>query len=180
MTFIQSYTAPNSSSYGVDWTNIPQTFTHLQVRIFVRSAGSNQDVIRVSPQNDSTLTNFRNHQLFGNGSSAGSASNQNVNGQIGYAPNGFPRSTSLANVFGAYVVDILDYTNTNKFKTIRTIGGWDDNNTSGTDANVSLSSSLWMNTAAITSLTVASVNNPIAANTRFDLYGITVSALTGA
>ena len=179
MVFITSFTAPNSSGFGIDLTNIPQTFAHLQVRIFARSASNAVDYIRVSPLNDLTFGNYRSHQLYGNGTSALSSNNQ-TSGAVGFLNSGIPYSSSLANTYATYIVDLLDYTNTNKYTTMRAIGGWDDNNTSTTNANVSLSSYVWLNTAAITALTIASVNNPLQAGTRFDVYGITSSQVTGA
>jgi hypothetical protein len=177
---IASYTVGAGGSYGVDLSSISQAYTHLQVRIFARSAGSIADHVRVSPLNDQTPANYRCHYLYGNGTSALSGSNQTTAGQIGFLTSGIPYSTSQSNTFATYIVDILDYTNTSKYKTVKAIGGWDDNNVSGTNANVSLSSYVWMNTAAITSVTIASVNNPMVQGTRIDLYGITSSGITGA
>ena len=81
-----------------------------------------------------------------------------------------------ANVFGTQIIDILDYANTNKNKTIRSISGI-DNNGSG---DVSLTSNLWMNTAAITSFEIGGFGVNLAAGSRIDLYGITSSSVTGA
>jgi hypothetical protein len=78
-------------------------------------------------------------------------------------------STSGSNIFGSFVCDILDYRDTNKFKTIRTIGGF-DNNGSGV---VSLRSGVYRSTNAITSIKL--FNNPgnnFAQYSSCALYGV--------
>jgi hypothetical protein len=54
---------------------------------------------------------------------------------------------------GASILDILDYANTNKYKTIRLLAGVDVNGTVATFGGVvGLTSGLWQNTNAITSI----------------------------
>jgi predicted patatin/cPLA2 family phospholipase len=73
-----------------------------------------------------------------------------------------------ANIFGAGVIDILDYANTNKYKTVRALSGH-DNNGSG---YVNFESGLWMSTSAITSIKLFTAGNVYAQYTQFALYGI--------
>jgi hypothetical protein len=79
-----------------------------------------------------------------------------------------PGSTQLANTYGVIVIDILDYTNTNKYTTVRTLGGY-DNNGSGA---VALFSGLWLNTAAITSIQTGAFFAGDDTNSQLALYGI--------
>jgi hypothetical protein len=65
-------------------------------------------------------------------------------------------------------MDILDYANTNKFKTTRTLTG-SDLNGSGV---VSLDSGSWRSTSAITSITFTARANLINTYSSFALYGI--------
>ena len=77
---------------------------------------------------------------------------------------------ATSGMFGAVTIDILDYGNVYKFKTVRNLGGYDMNGTLG---SVMLGSSLWMNTAAITSIILApGIGTNWAINTRFSLYGV--------
>jgi hypothetical protein len=71
-------------------------------------------------------------------------------------------------MFGATVFDLLDYTNTNKYKTMRSLVGFDTN---GGSASTGLSSGLWMSTSAVTSITIALDGN-LAEFSSFALYGI--------
>ena len=78
-------------------------------------------------------------------------------------------ANSGANMFGSGVIDILDYANTNKYKTVRTLSG-DDKNGSG---YVVFGSGLWQNTNAVSTITLT---NHGATNfqqySSFALYGI--------
>jgi hypothetical protein len=73
--------------------------------------------------------------------------------------------------FSPFVFDILDYTNTNKYKTIRTLSGT-NNNSAGTNSYVRFSSGLWMNTNAITSVTIYAASGNFAQHSQLALYGI--------
>jgi hypothetical protein len=158
---------------NVTFSSIPQTFTHLQLRAFGRTAFSTADWELWIQLNGVGGTSYTYHILFGNGSSASSA---------GFISQGFarigsiPGSTATANAFGVSVCDILDYTNTNKNKTIRAIAGFDVNG-AGT---AGLWSSVYLDTSAITSITVGTANSNFATGSRLDLYGITSSQVTGA
>jgi len=77
--------------------------------------------------------------------------------------------------WGIGVIDILDYTNTNKFKTTRCIAGTDSNGVISTVySTVGIMSGNWENTNAITSITMVTPATSANFNsgTRFWLYGI--------
>lgn len=171
MTWIGGLNPGNATN--VTFSNIPQTFSHLQLRVFGRTAFAASDWELWIQLNGDGGANYTYHLVFGDGASPASA---------GFTAQNFARIGSLtganatANVFGVSVCDILDYTNTNKNKTVRALGGRDVNGT----GNVGLWSSVWLNTAAITSITLGTANSNFASGSRADLYGITVSSQTGA
>ena len=71
--------------------------------------------------------------------------------------------------FGAIVVDILDYTSTTKNKTVRSIGGLDNNG----GGQMYINSSLWYATpAAITQIDITPELGNFAQYSQFALYGI--------
>ena len=70
------------------------------------------------------------------------------------------------NVFNGGVIDILDYADTNKYKTARILCGA-DNNSAG---EVGIFSGSWRNTAAITSIQINLAN--FTEGSKFALYGI--------
>jgi hypothetical protein len=73
-------------------------------------------------------------------------------------------------MMGALVMDVLDYANTNKFKTIRSISGA---NTNGTyNGHVTLCSGNWRSNSAVTSITLIPGVGTFDAKAKFELFGL--------
>ena len=160
-----------SSSGTITFSNIPQNYKHLQIRMISRNTGAGiaGTLNNWLTFNSDSGSNYTYHGLQGNGTAAaafGAATQTRIT-----LPNQSPGADATANAFGAAVIDILDYANTNKFKTVRTLYGANDN-TTNTEYRVFLVSGLWMNTAAITSITLVPELANFATNSRFSLYGI--------
>lgn len=153
----------------VEFNNIPQTYTHLQIRMIAKNGttSGNETTILAQFNNDSTYTNYYGrHLLYGDGTSAAAAAN-NTSAYVG-AFAGILDQQATANTFGVSVLDILDYTNTNKNKVTRSLCGTDRNG-AGT---IALGSGLWINTAAITSIKLVPLQNTLGQYSSFSLYGI--------
>lgn len=150
-----------SATANIDFTSIPSTYTHLQLRMLVQ-----EPIDTVALQiNSDTGNNYSWHSLLGDGGAvaAGAASTTNMI----YVATTY--GTSGSN-FAVAVVDILDYANTNKFKTVRSLTG-NDNNSSF--SKVGLYSGLWQSTSAITTLRVRSrTSGNFAQYSQVALYGI--------
>ena len=175
MVFIASSGVLTGNTAEINFSSIPATFTHLQVRVFGRGTTSFSDGLTLYTRlNNDSGSNYADHQVFGNGtaafSSGGATKTQMDASQV------FADSSATANIYGVTIVDILDYANTNKNTTIRTLGGWDGNSTKG---RATLASGLWMNTAAVNAIKLL-IDGNFVAGTRADLYGITTSSATGA
>ena len=169
---IATVTVGSGGSSSVSFTSIPATYTHLQVRLIAKSTETlyNQsDAINFYFNSDTTYTNYRSHWLRGNGSSA-SAGQIQVAGYNIYTGTIASGHSSQTSMFGAQIIDILDYANTNKYKTVRTLDGDELNSAEGL---VGLYSGLWMSTSAITGLTLNVTNGSnFAQYSQFALYGI--------
>lgn len=166
-------TATVSSPTGtVTFSGIPQTYTHLQLRMVSRDTGSdvNGSPIYMYFNSDTSSSNYADHTIYGDGSAVTVVGYQNFGGYI--LLNRFTNPSYNASIFGALVVDILDYRNTNKNKTVRSFGGYDVNGSGGRSY---LTSGLWVNTSAITSLTLNYNNAALATNSTYALYGIKVA-----
>lgn len=167
---IQTVTVGGGGAGSISFTSIPSTYKHLQIRSLARTSSGNYDTSLIHRLNgDSTYTNyFGRHLLYGDGSSAASFANNSsafTGATIGSTAGGLTAS----NVFGANVLDILDYQNTNKNTTLRLLGGIDTN----TSGSVLLGSSLWLNTAAVTSITIVTYDGgSFVSGSSFALYGI--------
>lgn len=158
-----------SSATNIEFTNIPQTYTHLQLRGITRSDNSAfWGGIQVQFNSDTTAL-YAQHNLVGNGSSASSGGSPNTTSfDIPFANVG---ASATSNIFGAFVLDILDYKNTNKFKTARSLNGRDLNG-GGSEDRIGLISGLWRSTNAITSIKLTSQSSNFIANTSIALYGV--------
>jgi len=153
-------TTVSSATASVTFSSIAASYQHLEVRFIARAAGSTR--LRMQMNTD-TATNYSTHLLVGDGSAAasiGAATQDKI--AISAAVSG------TASVFAGGVVSVLDYANTNKYKTVRTLSGI-DNNGSG---EVALNSGSWRNTAAVTSLTFFFDSGNIEQYSSFALYGI--------
>lgn len=155
----------SGGSANVEFTSIPGTYTHLQLRIIAQTttSGSDWEVLRMQFNGD-TGSNYALHQVLGTGSSvaAGNGINQTFTYGVYSTKSGTPNSFSPA------IMDILDYKDTNKFKTVRTLTGPDLNGS----GELSFQSGLWRSTSAITSIKIYPVANNIAQYSHFALYGI--------
>lgn len=155
-------TATGTGSSGtITFSSIPSTYKSLQIRSLVNTnAGANAYLML--QVNGDTGTNYANHGLHGDGTTAsayGNASDTKITQNLI-----FNSSTS----FGVQIIDIVDYASTTKNKTVKTVSG-DDLNGSG---RIYLNSGLWINTAAITSITLYSTSGSFTTTSTFALYGI--------
>lgn len=144
---LQVLTVGSAGASSVTFSNIPSTYTHLQLRIFMRSSVADTGGNLFMRFNGDSGTNYSWHYVEGSGGSASSGNASSQNAMLQGRMNG---STANANSFGVAIIDILDYANTNKFKTTRSLTGTDRVG----NGVVRIDSGNWRNTNAITSITV--------------------------
>jgi hypothetical protein len=172
MVWIASSGTLVSNTSTIDFSNIPNQFSHLQVRIFGRGTTTFGGGLSMyfTPYGFSQTATRRN-VISGNGTSAyiGGDSGSGVSGLV--ADGG-----ALANVFSSIIYDILDWNSSNKNITGRAIGGYDSNGGTGI---VTMSSSLNVGSGSMTGFYLNTDGNWVAGS-RVDLYGITSSQVTGA
>ena len=165
---IETVTVGAGGAASVTFSNIPQTYRHLQIRYVARSQVSTTDSNINLNFNSDTSANYAFHKLYANGSTAGSVA---VTASTTIQGSDIPGNTAGANTYGAGVTDILDYTSTSKYKTVRTLSGQDRNG----GGYVSLKSGLWISTSAISSITLQTqdgVSGSLMQYSTFSLYGI--------
>jgi hypothetical protein len=162
---IQTITLTTTTA-SIEFTSIPATYTHLQIRGLLRTSTANTNFDNALMQlNSDTASNYSWHLIQGTGASAGSGAGTS---QTSMRCGEIPRNNVTASVFGGVVIDILDYANTNKYKTIRTINGVDAN---GSGA-ARLDSGNWRNTAAISSIKIFPDANSFVQYSSLALYGV--------
>ena len=162
---IATVTAGAGGISGITFSSIPSTYQHLQIRGIARysSSGSGGASIYMRLNSD-TGSNYSYHSLSGNGTAA-AANGAATQTEMYIAES--PTTTYTANTFSGIVIDILDYANTNKYKTIRSLTGWDSNG-SGV---VALESGNWRSTSAVSTILLNFGAN-FAQYSSFALYGI--------
>lgn len=148
------------SATFLDFTSIPSTFKHLQIRGIYNDGVSGPLGIRL---NSDTGVNYNYHIMYGTGATisfnAGGASSMRLTENMGFT----------SNRMSACVIDFLDYTSTTINKVARCFTGY-DNNGSG---EIYISSALWRNTSAINAIQIRDINgNNFSSTTTFALYGI--------
>ena len=163
---IATVTVGVSGASSITFSSIPSTYTHLQIRGIGRDTqATGAHSLRLQFNGD-TGSNYTYHAVTGDGSSASAGA---LTAQATQYPGYLIGTSGGTNVFAASIIDILDYTNTNKNKVTRTLSGV-DNNGSG---NVGLFSGMWLNTAAITSISLLpAASTDFLERSSFALYGI--------
>lgn len=157
---IATQTVGAGGAASITFSSIPSTYKHLQIRATALLQTSNEALLMRA--NGDTANNYFCHYLYGTGAAA--ASSNSVPTSYYYLNSGNDSTYP-----GPSVTDILDYTNTNKYKTIRSLAGVDKNGGSG---YVWLFSGAWANTNAITTLTLYAGNGNLNQYSSFALYGI--------
>lgn len=154
---IATVSVTTATTASIEFTNIPSTYQHLQIRAITLSSSAGA-AATMRFNNDTTTSNYRGHLLYGTGASA--VSNTDVN-QL-YSPQFLGGTTSP----GSAIIDILDYANTNKNTVVRALDGYDANGS----GYIELGSGLWLNTAAVTSIKFSYTS--FSQYCQFALYGI--------
>lgn len=148
----------------IDFTNIPTTFKHLQIRYIARGTRNAADVSFNFRLNGAT-TGYAWHRLIGTGTAAESGSGTNA---TAIDLNDIPAATATASSFGAGIIDILDYADTNKNTTTRALFGRDLNGS----GMINFQSGLYNATTAVTSIKFRNGEGNFAQHSSFALYGI--------
>jgi hypothetical protein len=167
---IATVTVGGGGAAYAEFTSIPATYTHLQIRGIPKAVGTaNIAVNGLFQINSDTGSNYSRHLLDGNGSSATSTASASQS-SIVFCPIPDSNISGSGSMFGGFVMDILDYANTNKYKTVRSLSGYDLNH--ATYGALRFYSGLWMNTNAITSIKLYADGVNLAQYSSFALYGI--------
>jgi len=146
----------------IDFTAIPATYKHLQIRYIAKNSGSN--VSLEVTFNGVTTSSYATHLVSANGSSVSSANTVSATSMV--MPDGV-EDNSIANAFVSGIIDIGDYTNTNKNTTLKAMYG-----RLGGTRRVALLTGFLNSTALINNVTLTGGAGHFTTASRFSLYGI--------
>lgn len=158
-----------SSASSVTFSSIPQDYKHLQIRVAAKSTNASTGFHPIYGRFNGVSSGvYTSHTLRGTGSSVSSGVTTTSATQINdlmHVPQTYFEGDYH---FGVAVMDILDYSNTSKNTTLRSLAGVSAAN----NYRVQLASGLYMQTTAVTSFQLFPLSGNFAANSRFSLYGV--------
>lgn len=160
---IATTTVGSGGASSITFSSVPQTYTHLQIRFMGTASSATDYTMRF---NSDSGTNYRGHYLYGDGTNP--YAGQTFGGATTRLDFLFNNATAYN---GVMVCDILDYTNTNKYTTTKGIGGY-ETNSSGAGQQAVMLSGVWLNTAAVTNITITPDAGTFSQYTSAALYGI--------
>lgn len=156
---IATVTVGSGGAADVQFTSIPSTYQHLQIRGNALSENTTHFQIKTNAG-----TGDRAHHLYGTGSSAtASSTTAQANGLYVYNTSGGASGDAAP-----FIIDILDYAVAGKNRVFRAFVGA-ENNSGG---RVFLTSGLWDDTTVISSITLTSSTGDFAEYATFALYGV--------
>ena len=157
---IATVTVGSGGTSFAEFTSIPSTYKHLQIRCSIRGTANNYQLVRL---NSDSANNYAYHYMYGTGSAIGAGNVTSTSSM------GFTDTTNTASIFNGLIIDILDYTSTTKNKTLRGFGGFDTNGA----GFLSMNSGLWFKTPeAVTTVRFTPDTGSYAEYSSFALYGI--------
>jgi len=159
-------TTLGSSASSVTFTGLGSysDYAHLQIRAITKGSHTSFDETAFFRLNGDSGSNYAAHRLQGSGSTVFSN---------GYASQSSGRFGILSGSNGgnlgwsSTIFDLLDFSETSKYKTTRSLTGMKDS-----ASIILMNSSLWLDTAAVTSLQVLPTSGNYLSGSRFSLYGI--------
>jgi hypothetical protein len=161
-TLISSVTVGSGGAANIEFTSIPATYTDLVLKVSARAASGGAVNNNIQLEFNGSSTSKSLIELYGNGSSAASASLSEM--RVGYISG----STATASTFGNSELYIPNYAGANNKSSSS-----DSVSESNTTAVLSgLEANLWSNTAAITSIKIFIDTINFAQYSTAYLYGI--------
>ena len=148
----------SAGSATVTFSSIPATFKHLQMRATYFNTAVSDFYVQLNSN-----ISLKGHGLYGGGVSAASNSDNSTANGMNWDQGQWTTTNPTV-----IIADILDYTSTTKNKTVKILGGQDNNGGSGA---VWFRSALYDLTAAVTSITITP-DNPFTQYTSIAIYGI--------
>lgn len=160
---ISTVTVGATANLTVTFSSIPTTYKHLQIRAIALSGSDGVPVLLRF--NSDSGANYSQHYLAGQGAiiASGAGTSTSAVTLTGIYARGLNPSYAWA-----YVIDILDYGDTNKYTTVRALHGADYNGS----GEINLTSGNWQNTSAVSTITLSMASSGFNQYSSFALYGI--------
>ena len=172
-----STTYLDAPAASIGFTSIPGTYKHLQLRISIQDEAATSYTYLYLRFNGYNTDSIYTRHWFQAVTATKAGSSSAAQTRIGPAPAKYPIVDK--ELYSGIVVDILDYTNTNKNTTAQYTGGVANNNSArygGASTSIVMTGGvMWDNTLAITDIVVSDASGlsaDLARGTVMTLYGI--------
>lgn len=170
---LATYTVPSGGVSSITFAGLPTggQYSHLQIRCIAQTDRPTYSIDNVKIRfNADSGSNYSRHALAGNGGSAYTDSGASQTEMLSPTIS----SSAGGSIFGAFIVDVLDYASSSKYKTIRALGGEDVNGTLASQPGyVAFWSGAYLNTSAINSINLTPlVGSNFTQYTQFAIYGV--------
>ena len=169
---IATVTVGAGGQSSISFSSIPSTYKHLQIRALIQEARPTYWIGDAYMTINGATSGYSYHALFGDGATVSVGASASTT-QIYMGSGGI--GTSTGGTYAGAVIDVLDYANANKYKTVRGLMGFDTNGTGGganLGGRVTLFSGLYQATTAVSSITIYGGNNNLTQYSSFALYGV--------
>jgi hypothetical protein len=171
---IQTITVGSTPQSFIEFTAIPSTYTHLQIRVLHRgSYAQGYDNLKLEFNGDTGPNYFGHLMGFGDGVvNPAESYNYITSPNINNASMGWGAGASAAsNTFGVLITDIVNYKSTTKRKTFKTLSGAAANGS--TNYIAGMQTYAWNSLDPITSIKIYSgYGGTILQHSQYALYGI--------
>lgn len=166
---ISSATSGNQVN-TIAFNSIPQTFKHLQLRGIARDTWTASGVGEFYIYPNSSTGVYTDHWIFGDGGGNVPTASVLTARSDGAFMGAMIRGgvSSYPNTFASFVIDIVDYSESNKFKSLKSMAGSDYNGGGG----AIFQTATLLQQAPITSLNITANGYGFARYSHFALYGI--------
>lgn len=166
---IQTISVGAGGSATIDFTSIPQTYKHLQIRGIGRDgrSGAGANTVKLNFNGDTSAA--YNYHEFGSDGAAVTATALTAN-TFGIAGDNISPPAASTNM-GLYLININDYASTNKYKSVFMTGGYVYDATPSGELVIWTNS--WASNSAITRITLTpNTGVSFTQYSHFALYGI--------
>jgi hypothetical protein len=157
--------ASTASSITFSGLGAYSDYAHLQLRMVLKSSASRTTTGIFLRLNGSTTNDYAVHSLYAQSStmySTAAVNTPNIN--LGVMP---AATATPTDAYAAVVTDILDFSNTNKKTTTRSLSGFN-----ASVDQIRLTSSLYLSNDAITQVSLIADDPDLAIGCRFSIYGV--------
>jgi hypothetical protein len=160
--------APTGGTTTVLFSSIPQTYTHLQMRMYVRQ--TTQSAVRIQLNNTGGTSNGALFWWAQSNSTTGWYNGINVNFNYAYYQVGTYFGSGTPNTYSPGIYDLYHYSSTVKNKSSRVLCGTE--HAGAATGGVEVEKGIVTTTSAINSIEIVANGTSFQAGTYFALYGI--------